>query len=107
MSIQTVNPLNNQFIKSFEEMSDSAIDKAVTQAASTFQIWKKSSYKQRGDLLHKVAKLMREKKETLALMITLEMGKLLVQVESADLPFSGTKGAGYVRELLKNLSIKN
>ena len=45
MSIQTVNPVNNKVIKSFEEMSDSAIDKVVTQAASTFQIWKKSSYK--------------------------------------------------------------
>ena len=43
MSIQTVNPVN--FIKSFEEMTDSAGDKAVTQAASTFEIWKKSSYK--------------------------------------------------------------
>ena len=81
MSIQTVNPVNNKVVKSFEEMTDSAIEKAVAKASSTFEIWKKSSYKQRSDLLHKVATLMREKKESLAKMITLEMGKLLVQAE--------------------------
>ena len=81
MSIQTVNPVNNKVIKSFEEMTDSVVDKAVAQAASTFEIWRKTSYEHRSDLLHKVAKLMREKKETLATMITLEMGKLLVQAE--------------------------
>ena len=81
MSIQTVNPVNNKVIKSFEEMSDSAVNKAVAQATSTFEIWKKTSYKHRSDLLHKVAKMMREKKEELAKMVTLEMGKLLVQAE--------------------------
>ena len=53
MSIQTVNPVNNKVIKSFEEMTDSAVDKAVAQATSTFEIWKKTSYKHRSDLLHK------------------------------------------------------
>jgi succinate-semialdehyde dehydrogenase / glutarate-semialdehyde dehydrogenase len=81
MSIQTVNPVNNKVIKSFEEMSDSAVDKAVTEAESTFGNWRKTPYKRRSDLLHKVANLMREKKELLAKMITLEMGKLLVQAE--------------------------
>ena len=81
MSIQTVNPVNNKVIKSFEEMTDLVINKALAKAASTFDTWKKSSYKQRADLLHKVAKLMREKKAILAQMITLEMGKLLAQAE--------------------------
>ena len=81
MSIQTVNPVNNKVIKSFEEMTDSEIDKAVEKAASTFEIWKNISYKLRADLLHEVAKLMREKKESLSKLITLEMGKPLVQAE--------------------------
>jgi succinate-semialdehyde dehydrogenase / glutarate-semialdehyde dehydrogenase len=81
MSIQTVNPFNNKVVKSFEEMTDSAVEKAVTEAASTFGNWKKTPYKRRSDLLHKMASLMREKKESLAKMITLEMGKLLVQSE--------------------------
>ena len=79
MSIQTVNPATNKVVQSFEEMTDSAVDKAITEAVSTFDHWKKTSYQYRSDLLHKVANLMREKKAVLAELITLEMGKLLVQ----------------------------
>lgn len=79
MSIQTVNPATNKVVQSFEEMTDSAVDKAITEAVSTFEHWKKTSYQYRSDLLHKVANLMREKKDALAELITLEMGKLLVQ----------------------------
>ena len=32
MSIQTVNPNTNKVVKSFEEMSDKAVETAVTQA---------------------------------------------------------------------------
>ncbi len=74
MSIQIVNPSNNKVVKSFEEMTDSAIDKAIAKAVATFGIWKKTSYKHRSDLLRGVAKLMRDKKDSLAKMITLEMG---------------------------------
>ncbi|MFY7887776.1 MAG: NAD-dependent succinate-semialdehyde dehydrogenase [Spirosomataceae bacterium] len=79
MSIQTVNPATNKVVQSFEEITDSAVDKAITEAVSTFDHWKKTSYQYRSDLLHKVANLMREKKAALAELITLEMGKLLVQ----------------------------
>ncbi|WP_394990460.1 NAD-dependent succinate-semialdehyde dehydrogenase [Emticicia sp.] len=81
MSIQTVNPVTNKVVKSFEEMTDSAVDAAVVQATKTFEMWKKTSYEHRADLLHKVAALMRKHKEKLAKTITLEMGKLLTQAE--------------------------
>lgn len=82
MSIQTVNPTTNKNIKSFEEMTDEAVDAAVAQATKAYKEWRKTSYKDRADLLHKVAELMREKKESLANMITLEMGKLISQAEA-------------------------
>jgi len=81
MSIQTVNPNTNKVVKSFEEMSDKAVDAAVTQAESAYTAWRKTSYEQRAVVLHKVASLMREKKEQLATLITLEMGKLFAQAE--------------------------
>jgi succinate-semialdehyde dehydrogenase / glutarate-semialdehyde dehydrogenase len=81
MSIQTINPTTNKVIKSFEEMTDSVIDKSINQSVIAFELWKKTSYSHRADLLHKVANLMREKKESLAQMITLEMGKLFAQAE--------------------------
>ena len=81
MSIQTVNPTTNKVLESFTEMTDAQVDKAVTKAAIAYENWKQTDYKTRADILHKVAGLMREKKDILAKMITLEMGKLLAHAE--------------------------
>jgi len=81
MSIQTVNPNTNEVVKSFEEMSEKAVDEAVTLAEQAFAIWRKASFNERAQLLHKVARLMRLKKTALAEMITLEMGKIISQAE--------------------------
>lgn len=81
MAFQTINPVNNKVVKTFEEMNDAALDKTVTKAANTFDEWKKTDYKVRAQLLYKVAGLLRSKKTELAKMITLEMGKLFIHAE--------------------------
>jgi succinate-semialdehyde dehydrogenase/glutarate-semialdehyde dehydrogenase len=81
MSIQTVNPNTNKIVKSFEEMTEKAVDAKVAKAHLAYTNWKETSYQQQADLLHKVAKLMRIKKSELAKTITLEMGKLLSEAE--------------------------
>lgn len=82
MSIQTVNPNTNKTVKSFVEMTDKEVDLLVARATKAFGNWRKTTYKQRADLLHKVAALMRKKKESLAKLITLEMGKLISQAKA-------------------------
>ena len=81
MSIKSTNPATNKVEKTFTEMIDSDVDKAIAQSAATFEEWKKTDYKKRAEILHKVAGLLREKKKDLAQMITLEMGKLVAQAE--------------------------
>ncbi len=81
MAIKTVNPTTNKTVKSFEEMSENTVEAKVVQAHLAYTNWKETKYKQRADLLHKVASLMRVKKSELAKTITLEMGKLLAQAE--------------------------
>jgi succinate-semialdehyde dehydrogenase / glutarate-semialdehyde dehydrogenase len=81
MPIQTINPATNKLVKSFEEMTAQAEDAAVAQASEAYISWKKTSYQQRASILHKVAALMRKKKESLSKLITLEMGKLIAQAE--------------------------
>jgi len=80
-SIKTVNPATNELVKSFEEMTEQAIEASIAGADKSYQNWKKTSYEERANLLHKVASLMRKKKDTLAKLITLEMGKLIKQSE--------------------------
>jgi succinate-semialdehyde dehydrogenase/glutarate-semialdehyde dehydrogenase len=81
MSIQTTNPATNKVVKTFDEMTEKQADKAVEQAQKTFEGWKKTTYKDRSKVLHKVASLMREQKDALAKLITLEMGKVYVQAQ--------------------------
>ncbi len=81
MSIQSTNPANNQVVKSFEEMSDTAVDQSIATSVAIFDIWKKTAFSYRTALLYKVAGLLREKKKEFAQLITLEMGKLFSQAE--------------------------
>jgi succinate-semialdehyde dehydrogenase/glutarate-semialdehyde dehydrogenase len=81
MAFQTINPTNNKLIKSFDEMNDTDLEKAITQAAIAYEIWKHTSYQTRAQLLYTVAGLLRTKRKELAKMITLEMGKLVSHAE--------------------------
>jgi len=81
MGIQTTNPATNKVLKSFDEMTDQQVQSAIATSDKAFKEWKNTSFEQRTTLLHKVAKLMREKKSELSKLITLEMGKIISQAE--------------------------
>ena len=81
MAIQSTNPATNKVVKTFEEMSETAVDQSIAKSVETFATWKKTPYSERAAILHKIAGLLREKKKELAQMITLEMGKLVAQAE--------------------------
>lgn len=81
MAFQTINPTTNELIKSFDELAPESLENSVAQAKKTFNEWKRTDYKSRAQLLYKVAGLLREKKNELAKIITLEMGKLLSHAE--------------------------
>ncbi len=81
MSIQSTNPATNIVVKTFEEMSETAVEQSIAKSVETFASWKKTSYSKRAELLHNVAGLLRKKKKELAQLITLEMGKLVAQAE--------------------------
>lgn len=76
-SIKTVNSSTNQVEKVFEVMSDQQVENIFATADSAFQLWRKTSFKERAKLLHRVASIMRERKEELGKLCTIEMGKLL------------------------------
>lgn len=81
MTFQTINPINNKFVKSFDQLTDVAVEKAISQAAIVFDEWKNTDYQTRAQLLFAVAGILRAKRKDLAKMITLEMGKLLSHAE--------------------------
>ena len=81
MAFQTINPATNKVLKDFDQTTPQELEKNLSKAEETFQEWKRTDYKTRSQLLYKVAGLLRERKNELAHLITLEMGKLLSHAE--------------------------
>ena len=75
-SIKTVNPATGKTEKVFDEMSDAQVDQIIANADKAYQSWKKTSFKERAAIIHKVAKIMLDRKEELGKLCTIEMGKL-------------------------------
>jgi succinate-semialdehyde dehydrogenase/glutarate-semialdehyde dehydrogenase len=55
MAFQTINPTTNKVVKSFDEMTDTAVDTAISQAAIAFNGWKQTDYQTKSQLLYTVA----------------------------------------------------
>lgn len=80
-SFETINPATGEAIETYTYMSDEAASKTVEKCHEAFLEWRKMSLQERGDLLKKVGEGLRENKDTLAKLMTREMGKLLKQSE--------------------------
>ena len=76
MAYQSVNPYSGEKLKSFPELTDAALEQALARAETCYRTdWRRRTVQQRAAILGKVATVFRERKEELARLITLEMGK--------------------------------
>ena len=75
MAISSVNPYNNQVLKTFEEFSNEHVDELVARANTAYRSWRKTSFRERSEYLSRVAKGMQDRMQELAGLATLEMGK--------------------------------
>ncbi|MGC1182493.1 NAD-dependent succinate-semialdehyde dehydrogenase [Legionella sp.] len=75
MKIQTINPATGKIIKSYECLNELEIRKKIEEGHKVFQKWKQTSFANRKTLMLKLAQLLKEKKEELALLMAAEMGK--------------------------------
>ncbi|MDP4115418.1 MAG: NAD-dependent succinate-semialdehyde dehydrogenase [Bacteroidota bacterium] len=80
--ISSINPANNRIIASYEEMSPSQIASILQESHKEFLNWKNVSLSDRAVKMLKAASVLRQKKNEFAAIITLEMGKPLVQAKA-------------------------
>ena len=73
---QSIFPHNQKLVAEYPLMPDEEIDVMLTLSENVFYSWRNKSFTQRADVFIKLAQLLREKKESLATLITNEMGKL-------------------------------
>jgi succinate-semialdehyde dehydrogenase/glutarate-semialdehyde dehydrogenase len=76
MAYATTNPYTNELLKTFPDATDAEVDEALDKAHAAFLTWRTTSFDQRAKVLFKAAELARARKNELATLNTLEMGKL-------------------------------
>lgn len=74
-TFSSVSPTTGKVIKSYETFSGDEIDKKITLADKAFRTWRHSTFTDRASLFLKIAQLLTQKRESLASLMTLEMGK--------------------------------
>lgn len=77
--IESKNPYTGELIEKFKELTKSEIDKALDKASNRFKNWRKTSFKERAELMNKAAQELKKNKEEYARDISLEMGKPITQ----------------------------
>jgi succinate-semialdehyde dehydrogenase/glutarate-semialdehyde dehydrogenase len=75
VSYQSVNPFDNKLIQSFEEITDQELEQKIAIAAQCFEAWRRTSYADRATVVNKAARLLHERADHFARIMTREMGK--------------------------------
>jgi len=81
MSYQSVNPFDNKTGKSFDDITDQQLEEKLAAAATCFVTWRQTSYGERAKIVKKAAKLLRERADDLAHIMTSEMGKRISEAK--------------------------
>ena len=76
MTIKIINPWTGQVDYSYDYMGAAEVELVLAKSASAFPAWSALSLQQRGEILRRVATVMRLKKEQIANIMSSEMGKL-------------------------------
>lgn len=78
-TFEVTNPSNGKVIASVPDMDEHDAQMAIDAAYDAFQTWRRTTAKERAILLRKWYSLMEEHKEDLAILMTAEAGKPLVE----------------------------
>jgi acyl-CoA reductase-like NAD-dependent aldehyde dehydrogenase len=77
--IEVVNPASEETIAEVASATEAQVDEAVTSAASAYPAWKKTPAPERGQMLHALSSWIQEQTDDLAVTLTKEGGKPLVE----------------------------
>jgi len=79
MTFKSINPYNNEEIKTYSEQSETGIESILSASEEAFDSWRTVPIPERSRRMQKAAELLRENKETYARTMTLEMGKPITE----------------------------
>jgi succinate-semialdehyde dehydrogenase / glutarate-semialdehyde dehydrogenase len=77
MAIASINPATGELLKSFEPLSEAAIESKLALAAATFPNFAALPFSKRAAMMSRAAEILENDKEELGRVMTTEMGKTL------------------------------
>ena len=98
------NPATGEKLADVPSSDASDVDRAVRIAGRAFQSWRLTPAPKRGEILYRVGRILEERKEALARLMTQEMGKVLTEArgdvqEAIDMAYymggEGRRSFGY------------
>ena len=87
-TFDTFCPANGELLAKCAEASEKDVAKAVTAAWQAFGTWKKTTAVERSDILFKIADVIDQNKEKLALIESYNNGKPIRETRNIDVPLS-------------------
>lgn len=80
--IYSIDPTTEELLAEYEEYSDSKINNLIENAEIAFYRFRKTSLSQRTQLMLRVASVLEKRKEEFSKLMTLEMGKPIIQARA-------------------------
>ena len=103
MAYATTNPATGEVVARFDSIDNGALDRLIERANQTFERWRDMPVANRAAIVARAGDLMRERADEFARLITLEMGKSIVEsrgevkLASAILKYYGKNGPDFLQ----------
>jgi succinate-semialdehyde dehydrogenase/glutarate-semialdehyde dehydrogenase len=103
MAIATVNPATGETLKTYDALSDEALEDRIARAARAFASYRRTSVEERAGWLRSAADVLDRDADTVAELMTTEMGKTLAAAKAEvakcakALRFYADHGPGYLQ----------
>jgi succinate-semialdehyde dehydrogenase/glutarate-semialdehyde dehydrogenase len=78
MAIATVNPADGETVKTYDEMSEADLERALAAAAAAAVSYRLTGFDDRAEWMRRAAGILDSEQDQIAAMMTTEMGKTLV-----------------------------
>ncbi len=82
MPLISKNPYTEEVLKTFPEHAKEDVEEILARAQGAFLPWKNLSFSERAKFINKIADILEERKEELAKIATLEMGRTISAAKS-------------------------
>jgi succinate-semialdehyde dehydrogenase/glutarate-semialdehyde dehydrogenase len=79
MALRSINPVDETLLREYEETRPDEVKAALQAAHRSFLAWREASFAERAAPIRRACEILRERRERLARLMALEMGKPLAQ----------------------------